>query len=139
MGKMQRNKGARVERELVSQLKSEGWQAMRVPLSGATDYAKGDVDVWDETGFRFNIEVKSRKDGFKKLYDLIDTCGTLSCSNIGISTKVCDIMDSGRTGTLKHKWFDTLKKLKGDSLILAVKANNKPFVFIRWFDENIMP
>lgn len=141
MGKMQRNKGARIERELVAQLKSEGWSAMRVPLSGATTYAKGDVDVWDETGFRFNIEVKSRKDGFKKIYNLIgDTDRDWMCNNIRFTKNVSILFeDHVRNGAQlcgqTPEYFNTLRKLKGDSLILAIKANNKPFIFIRWFDE----
>jgi Holliday junction resolvase len=46
MGKASRDKGNRKERELVNDLHAAGIKAMRVPLSGATDYAKGDVDVY---------------------------------------------------------------------------------------------
>ncbi len=45
MGKLSRNKGANYERELVNAFKDRGLFAQRVPLSGATDYAKGDVEV----------------------------------------------------------------------------------------------
>jgi Holliday junction resolvase len=58
MGKMQRTKGARVEREIAKYLNGK-----RVPLSGATSYAKGDVEAY---GMKF--EVKARKDGFKQIY-----------------------------------------------------------------------
>jgi Holliday junction resolvase len=58
MGKSQRNKGARVEREIAKLLGGE-----RVPLSGATSFAKGDV-----TAYNMTFEVKARKDGFKQIY-----------------------------------------------------------------------
>jgi len=45
MGKMSRTKGALYERELVNDFKARGLAAQRVPLSGATAYAKGDVEV----------------------------------------------------------------------------------------------
>lgn len=62
MGKMQRDKGARVEREIAKLL-----GGVRVPLSGATSYAKGDVEAY---GMRF--EIKARKDGFKQLYGWLE-------------------------------------------------------------------
>lgn len=45
MGKASRDKGANYERELVNAFKKRGLQAQRVPLSGATEYAKNDVEV----------------------------------------------------------------------------------------------
>ena len=45
MGKMSRTKGAVYERELVNDFRARGLTAQRVPLSGATEYAKGDVEV----------------------------------------------------------------------------------------------
>lgn len=61
MGKSQRDKGARAERELAKLLGGE-----RVPLSGAAGGSyKGDVVVpYLGTG-----ECKARKNGFKQLYD----------------------------------------------------------------------
>lgn len=44
-GNHSRNKGAGYERELVNDFKGFGLGAQRVPLSGATAYAKGDVEV----------------------------------------------------------------------------------------------
>ena len=46
MGKMSRDKGVRFEREVVTELRDKhGLKAQRVPLSGATEYAKGDDEV----------------------------------------------------------------------------------------------
>lgn len=47
MGKMQRDKGARVERYIVQKHKDIGVHAVKVPLSGATGYRNAeDVDVY---------------------------------------------------------------------------------------------
>lgn len=63
MGKMSRTKGAVYEREIVNQAKEFGLAAQRVPLSGATSYAKGDVEItpgFDQTPWVF--ECKRRKE-----------------------------------------------------------------------------
>lgn len=44
-GRMSRNKGAAFERECVNLAKTYALHAQRVPLSGATSYAKGDVEI----------------------------------------------------------------------------------------------
>ena len=64
MGKASRDKGALYERELVNAFKKHGLQAQRVPLSGATGYAKNDIEVI--AGFDgktvFSGEAKRRKE-----------------------------------------------------------------------------
>ena len=72
MGKMQRNKGKRVELEIVNLFKSWGLRAMRVPLSGATEYAKGEIDVYPKNRDAPLIgEVKARKSGYKTVIDAL--------------------------------------------------------------------
>ena len=62
MGKASRDKGNRRERELVNDFKAWGLKAMRVPLSGATEYAKGDIDVYKAgRDAPFIVELKARK------------------------------------------------------------------------------
>lgn len=62
-GRSQRQKGDRYERELVNEFKDRGLSAQRVPLSGATAYAKGDIEII--AGFdgktKFVGECKRRK------------------------------------------------------------------------------
>ena len=59
-GRRSRNKGARVEREIVALNQALGVEAERVPLSGAAGGSyTGDVIV-DQ---RYRAEVKARKDG----------------------------------------------------------------------------
>lgn len=67
MGKSQRIKGSSFEREIVNKHKQWGVDAKRVPLSGATDYAKHDVQIAGLFG-----ECKIRKDGFKTLYGWLE-------------------------------------------------------------------
>ncbi len=62
MGKSQRDKGARGEREFA---KLTGGH--RVPLSGAVEGYSNDVIAYD-----MQFEVKRRKSGFKQLYDWIE-------------------------------------------------------------------
>lgn len=66
-GKYSRSKGARFEREIVNSLKSRGYLAERIPLSGAMGTFKGDVQV--KIGNRtLKFECKSLSNGFKFLY-----------------------------------------------------------------------
>lgn len=67
MSRMQRDKGNRVEREIVKYLKENGLQAKRVPLSGAADGFKGDILIGN-----LKAEVKARKDGFKQIYNWLE-------------------------------------------------------------------
>ena len=46
MGKMQRNKGSRVEREMVELLRKHKIQSEKVPLSGAMQGFPGDINVY---------------------------------------------------------------------------------------------
>lgn len=73
MGKMSRDKGARVEREIVKLHTDNGTHAEKFPLSGAVKYqGKGhdiDVYVFGKEEAPLISEVKARKtgDGFKTL------------------------------------------------------------------------
>lgn len=68
-GKPSRNKGLRVEREIVNLLKGIGVEAERVPLSGSAGGSfVGDIKI-STKDIDFVAEVKARKngDGFKTL------------------------------------------------------------------------
>ncbi|PAE90922.1 hypothetical protein [Shouchella clausii] len=62
MGKSQRDKGQRREREFAKLI-----GGMRVPLSGAQEGYKNDV-----IGMGLEWEVKARKSGFKTIYDWLE-------------------------------------------------------------------
>jgi len=67
MGKPSRDKGNRVEREIVNACLDANIQAERVPLSGAAGGSyTGDMILCD----KFRCEIKARKDGsgFRLLY-----------------------------------------------------------------------
>jgi len=72
MGKAQRSKGYRGEYNLVKKLKADGFDAKRIPLSGATEFQKGDVKVEE-----FIAEIKVRKNGFKQLYKWLENVDLL--------------------------------------------------------------
>lgn len=67
MGKKSRNKGYRVERELVLAFREAGLKALRVPLSGAAEGFEGDLLVEGMA-----VEVKARHDGFKEIYKWLE-------------------------------------------------------------------
>lgn len=69
MGKASRDKGLRFERALVNTCQEVGLAAERIPLSGAAGGSFcGDVSIPIQGQDR-KIECKSRKAGFKQLYD----------------------------------------------------------------------
>lgn len=67
MGKMERRKGYRVEHEIETILQQAGFDAKRVPLSGSTNFAKGDVQIVLNNK-TLTAEVKARANGFKQIY-----------------------------------------------------------------------
>jgi hypothetical protein len=67
-GARHRHKGDRVERGVVRALQDHCLDAQRVPLSGAGGRFGGDVSV-RLLGRDRRVEVKSRANGFRRLYD----------------------------------------------------------------------
>lgn len=68
MGKKSKDKGYRLEHELVERLKELGFNAERVPLSGRSGGSfSGDLIVEGKIA-----EVKGRRDGFKSLYKWLE-------------------------------------------------------------------
>lgn len=61
MGAISRSRGVGYERELVNFLKEGGLKAQRVPLSGQTEYAKGDVEVETSWGDTLTGECKRKR------------------------------------------------------------------------------
>jgi|TARA_S200002703_G_scaffold31871_1_gene27853 Holliday junction resolvase len=77
MGKMQRRKGYEFERQITNWFRENGVWAERVPLSGGTSYAKGDVDIY-LAGMEADptvAELKVRKKGFTNLYEWLEEEG----------------------------------------------------------------
>jgi hypothetical protein len=68
-GKAPRQAGNRVERAITKGLQDKGFAAERIPLSGSAGGSfLGDISL-PLLGVDRCVEVKSRRDGFKQLYD----------------------------------------------------------------------
>lgn len=140
-GKASRDKGGRSERLLRDQLRILGYEANRVPLSGAAQGFKGDVVA---TGFGKQIifEVKSRKCSFTSLYELL---GSNQSVGVQLLTGECACIGYRLENVLRgevhytplglprtRKKIATMKQLLGIAQILAVKDDHKSFIFIRF-------
>lgn len=71
MGKAQRDKGARFEREVVNIFRAYGLSADRVPLSGAAQGFKGDIRLQDHNDALLTGECKKRAAGQKQIREWI--------------------------------------------------------------------
>jgi Holliday junction resolvase len=68
-GRRSRNKGARIEREIVRALQGKGFAAARISLIGAVGGRfSGDVLFPLMGACDLCVEVKARADGFRELY-----------------------------------------------------------------------
>lgn len=76
MGKKSKDKGYRGENELRKKLEDRGIPTKRVPLSGASDFQKGDL-ILDIKDKKILGEVKWRKNGFKQIYKWIEEADVL--------------------------------------------------------------
>ena len=73
IGKHNKQHGYRAEKKVVEVLKELGLPAQRVPLSGATDFQKGDVLIGDplmRNNISMEVEVKRREKGFSTVFNL---------------------------------------------------------------------
>lgn len=149
MGKFSRDKGARRERELVKIINSEGFKALRVPLSGAAQGFKSDVIVNDT----IKIEVKTRAKDFNGIYNFLDKIskeypkicsyqkeGSEQLKSITIYSKFSDYTScvskaEHRIFKGTYKTLDKLFKMQellGEAELLAIKGDHKPWLFISY-------
>lgn len=159
-GSMSRNKGGRVERLLVKHLRDLGWtDVSRIPLRGSykktTGHCKPDVIGFSPKA-RANVkfEVKARKDFFNIVYDLMESnpepksdiviYGFPSTQMNFALTYNVDCFASGGTVTFVNNDTKVLKKVTkmhewlGESDLLAIKGDHKPFIFIRYFNAKTL-
>lgn len=148
MGKFSRDKGSRVERLLRDVLRGQGYEADRVPLSGAAQGFKGDVrfsKLGVQNGRQFTAEVKARKASFKSIYDVFNqnTPGEENAYRFvadGILVTISDSFEpTQKGGTFMPRTLDkttrrilNLRRLKGDSDVLVIKDDREPFLFISY-------
>lgn len=156
MASRSKQKGNRAEYLLRDTLRRQGYEADRVPLSGASQGFKGDLRVSKE-GVEYTIEVKSRKDQFKKIYSLYEKHKRLTGLHVfqfhleGELISVSDSMDLALqdAGTYENAsglviradyrpYVRTLskilnmKKLVQDCNVLAIKDDRCSFLFLRY-------
>lgn len=156
-GRFSRQKGKRNEYALRDYLRRMGYQADRVPSSGAAQGFKGDIRGVKD-GKTTLFELKARRDSYGTFYALIDAIRATGTDRIGVTVpglkKQCvDI--SGSLGGIydvdphgiyefaqnspfyeKHKRafqrLAVMEELLGDSDILVVKDDRKPYIFFRF-------
>lgn len=149
-GLMSRRKGTRVEYEVRDYFRNLGYTADRVPFSGSAQGFKGDVKVIAD-GTPFLVEVKARKEEFKKIYVVYanlkspnDRMGIVHngvC--IDVSTDFTQVVHNNRfyeqltsALELEHKrglhQLVKLKEVVKECQYLVLKDNNKPLLFVRY-------
>mgnify|MGYP003799250059 CR=1 FL=1 len=103
MSIMEKRKGKRVELYIVALLRKNGIDAKRIPLSGATDFQKGDVIAYDNNGIPYILEVKARQKGFADIRARI------------IHKGICKFFFRGYE-YFCYSWDDFINKLKGKEI-----------------------
>lgn len=145
-GKMSRNKGSRVERLLRDYLREQGYEAFRVPLSGAAQGFKGDV-VASKNGRMITFEVKARASQFESLYsrfpdpklreafalrlDDEDTVEAIITNQFPIPYSATLTRATAR----EARKLRTMQQWLGKADVLAVKGDGKQFLFIVYSDK----
>lgn len=142
-GKFSRSKGIRGELALRDYLRERGYDAFRVPLSGASEGYKGDV-VASKDGKIITFELKCRKESYTKIYELVrEVFGGImnsSRSQLMVVSDRWEDIDRAVEGVFIHhpKYDKTLnklvkmKELLGTADILVLKDDRKPFLFVRY-------
>lgn len=145
-GKPSRSKGRRGEYLLRDILRALGWEANRVPLSGASQGYKGDVAAKDKQGNPYVFEVKTRRCNYKSIYTYLLESGGTKVGLILSDGMLCEfttdlncILDTHNQlfvsfgdKRLNTKLRNMQKLLKG-AHILAVKDDHKPFIYLRYY------
>ena len=153
MGKMSRDKGARVERALRDELRRHGWSDVtRVPLSGAVKtrdaYQNDVVGVPPGLGQEISCEGKARAEGFEAIYGLVPVGAAKLCFSVGsgdlcvltldpnIALESASFPDVTTFDPATQKVMRSIVKKChdwiGTAQILALKQDRAPFLYIRF-------
>lgn len=143
-GRASRQKGMRGEYSARDLFRSWGWEADRVPASGAAQGFKGDLRI-RKNGLELKVEVKNEEASYTSLYKLLDTTGAASLieapnmmvllsynfEDLGLESgssfaKPVDLKSPG-----VKKTIGMYALVKGCDFLM-VKNNNKPFIYIRY-------
>lgn len=151
-GRASRQKGMRGEYLARDLFRSMGWEADRIPASGAAQGFKGDLRI-RKAGVELTVEVKNERATYKSVYALLDRVGrglpmlmVAGRSRALVSYNADDLRllnDEYRPYAVYEKHKDPVSRavvkiwkmselLKGCAFLM-VKNNNKPFVFIKYF------
>lgn len=153
-GKASRDKGKRGEYGLRDHFRDLGYEAIRVPLSGASEGYKGDV-VASKDGKEITLELKCRKNQFKSIYAILDTLSPeviglwyntpSDGALVGLSYSFEALASFNGPYTSTESWIKqfpnykrvlkkiiTLRKLVVDCDYLAIKNDRKPFIFLKF-------
>lgn len=150
-GNYSRLKGKRNEYLLRDSLRAEGYEAHRVPSSGAADGFKGDVE-FSRAGQTWVAELKVRHMEFKAIYALMEGHDKLAYAVpagehvvcVSVSRTMEDAINglhvyepierhSGNKAVLKAvRKLTTIAPMLGKSDILVVKDDRKPFLYVRY-------
>lgn len=79
IGKHNKVNGYKAERKVVKLFNDLGLPAQRVPLSGATNFQKGDIIIGDplmRDNISMEVEVKRRNNGFGTVFKLYEESGS---------------------------------------------------------------
>jgi Holliday junction resolvase len=156
LSRRSRGRGKRAEYGLRNYLRSLGWQADRVPSSGASQGFPGDVRAvkGDRT---LLFECKCYTEKFDQFWVLLDTYqrteknDLLSVAVPGSALLCCDIsyslealFDSDGVYTLTYRQplyaqfkstfdrLETMQKMVKGSDVLVLKSDRKPWIFLRY-------
>jgi len=159
MGKYSRDKGSRVERELVRRLIEEGYDAYRVPFSGAmSNHTASDKERYShdviakKDGRTYKFEVKARGGTqfdilHKALIDQVapsfSRFGDPLISGVCFGYSLQQVLNIVYFYSIKEEQKKLYKRLLsfrpwlgpeefGSTQILAVKSDREPFIFIRY-------
>lgn len=154
-GRASRQKGIRNEYVLRDYLRNLGYEAVRVPLSGASEGFKGDV-IARKDGIEYTFEMKARRDAFKRIYHVYSQMllqdasvvrFTIDQTSIAMGTSFEEVKKpNGTFPKLIFAWESILKqntrtfskifnlrKLLGESEYLVIRDNNRPMLFLRYW------
>lgn len=145
-GRSSRSKGSRGEYAVRDYFRALGYEADRVPSSGAAQGFKGDVKIQRPGHEPEIIEVKSRAKQFHTLYQLIGDQLGICFNHLGVLVQMSyhftdllksdilfrniDTQDKGIKRTL-DKILKMREYLKGADY-LVVKDDFRPLIFIRY-------
>ena len=148
-GRASKAKGSRAEYQVRDYFRERGWEAHRVPSSGAAQGFPGDVEI-SKDGVKLIVEVKSRGDEYKNIYAMLDAAGgeaAYSFPGLGImfrlsysfdylgltGPKPLEFMGAQATPDRTQRKIIKMQELVKECDFLVIKVDYKPFIFIRYF------